>query len=141
MTEENVRVLVADDNKEVRSALRLALLEVSEQWEAEEHMRTETASSPCTILEAGDATDALILLKNRDVDVMLIDWELPGLDAGDLLPQIITGFPECTVIAISGRPEVRDESLQKGADYFVGRNDPPADLLALLHAIWGSRGA
>jgi CheY-like chemotaxis protein len=130
MMEEKVRVLVADDNKEVRSALRLALLEVSDQ-----------CSAPCTILEAGDATDTLILLKNRDVDVMLIDWELPGLDAVGQLPQIITGFPECTVIAISGRPEVRDEPLQKGADYFVGRNDPPAELLALLHAIWASRGA
>jgi CheY-like chemotaxis protein len=138
--EENVRVLVADDNREVRSALRLALLEVSDQWKTEHEGHAETSSAPCTILEAEDALGALLLLKDRDIDLVLIDWELPGLASAGMLPQIRACISGSTVIAMSGRPEAREESLQTGADYFVGRNDPPAGLLALLSGVWASRG-
>jgi CheY-like chemotaxis protein len=139
--EENVRVLVADDNREVRSALRLALREVSDQWEKDDEARSGMASAPCTILEADDARSALLLLDNQDIDLMLIDWELPGLDAAGVLPQIRARISGGTVIAMSVRPEAREQSLQAGADYFVGRNDPPAALLTLLREIWTSRGA
>ena len=135
-----MRVLVADDNREVRSALRLALLEVSDQRETEEGPNAEASLARCTILEAGDATDALVLLENRDIDLVLIDWELPGLETVETLSRLRAGLSGCTVIAISSRPEAREQSLESGADYFVCRSDPPAKLLALLRGIWVSRG-
>ena len=134
-----MRVLVADDNTEIRSALRLALHEVSDQWEADDEERTEAAAAHCTVLEAVDATDALILLKNSDIDLLLLDWDLPGLDAEKALPRIRARMPRCTMIAMSGRPEVQDRSLRSGADYFVGRNDPPVRLLGILREIWDAQ--
>ncbi len=131
-------ILVADDNREIRAALRIALLEVSDHWEAEQDAPEMATTAPCTILEAEDATEVLVLLKNRDVNVMLIDWELPGLDAAGVLPQMRAHLSGCTVIAMSGLPETREQALRSGADHFVGRNDPPARLLELLRELWTS---
>ena len=115
-----MRVLVADDNREIRSALRLALLELSDQW---------------AIMEAGDAAATLTLLERQDVDVVLLDWELPGFDAATMLTQIKARAPGCTVIALSGCPEARNVSLQLGADHFVSKSDPPVNLLELLRGL------
>jgi CheY-like chemotaxis protein len=133
-----LRVLVADDNGEIRSALRLALLEISDQWAMAQNPHEESPSASCTILEATCAAEVLLLLKKQDIDVVLLDWELPGFDAPGMLPEIGTLVPGCTVIAMSGLPEAREHSLQSGADYFVGRNDPPRILLDLLRGLWTS---
>ena len=130
-----MRVLIADDNREIRSALRLALLEVSTQWATAKDDKEEPAPACCTILEAGDATDALVLLHWRDVDVLLLDWELPGFDAITMFPQIRARLLRGTVIAMSGGPEHRSLSLRLGADHFVGKSDPPARLLDLLRGL------
>ena len=63
MWERNVRILVADDNKEIRSALRLVLGELC---------------PGCAIEEARDGLEALDLLETQGLDLMLFDWEAPA---------------------------------------------------------------
>ena len=59
-----LRVLLADDRASVRAALRLLL-------EQEPHV---------TIMgEAADATGLLLLASKPDAQLLLLDWELPGL--------------------------------------------------------------
>ncbi|MCZ7674175.1 MAG: response regulator transcription factor [Chloroflexi bacterium] len=68
--EEKMRVLLADDQMRVRSALRL-LLEQEPGFQV--------------VGEAADATGLLLAATEKAPDLLLLDWELPGLPAAQLL--------------------------------------------------------
>jgi DNA-binding NarL/FixJ family response regulator len=112
-----MRVLVADDQAKVRSALRLL---VDQQ--------------PGIVVqgEAVDTTGLLDWVSAMAPDLVLLDWELPGPDRGRLLPTLRALCPQLRVIALSGRPEARQAALQAGADAFVSKGDPPETLLAAI---------
>lgn len=109
-----MHVLLADDQSKVRSALRLVL---------EQQPGVEILG------EAVDCRGLLDWLKAADPDLVLLDWELPGLDAGRTLPEIRELYPDLRVIALSGRPEARQRALEAGVDAFVSKGDPPERLL------------
>jgi len=110
-----VRVLVADDQPEVRSALRLLLEQQPD------------------MIVVGDVADAQQLLERAGSlrpDLVLLDWELPG-NADASLPASLRN--RCgRVIALSGRPEAESAALRAGADGFVSKGDPPERLLSVL---------
>jgi CheY-like chemotaxis protein len=116
-----MRTLLADDDGEIRAALRLFLEELGEG----------------DVLEAGDLGQALAALERARVDVILLDWELlqgdyAGGSTAEFVRESRQSAPDCRIIAMSGRPESRGESLRAGCDAFVNKNDPPDRLLALL---------
>ena len=115
-----MRVLIADDNSEIRSALGLVLREL---W------------PDCEVENARDGAEALCLLESRGADLVLLDWELPGIHAPRFTRDLCTRFSACPVIAMSSDPEAREQSLAAGAAYFVGTSDPPQRLLGLLRSL------
>lgn len=112
-----MRILLADDQAKVRSALRLLL---AEQPGVE------------ILGEAVDTTGLLDWVRVASPDVILLDWELPGLPAATLLPMLHSCCPELRVIALSGRPEASEAALEAGADAFVSKGDPPEELLVVI---------
>jgi CheY-like chemotaxis protein len=62
-------------------------------------------------------------------DLVLLGWELPGLDTLDSMNSLRDVCPGLSVIALSGRPEARQAALAAGADHFVSKADPPERLL------------
>jgi DNA-binding NarL/FixJ family response regulator len=112
-----MRVLVADDQSKVRSALRLLL-----------HHEPDID----VLGEAVDATGLLDWVRATCPDLVLLDWELPGFSP-HLLANLRELCPSLAVIALSGQPEARREALSAGVDDFVSKGDPPERLLA---AIW-----
>jgi DNA-binding NarL/FixJ family response regulator len=117
-----MRVLLADDQAKVRSALRMLLAE---------HPDIEILG------EAVDTTGLLDWVKAACPDLVLLDWELPGLPADAILSMLHEWCPGLRVIALSGRPEAVEAALGAGADAFVSKGDPPE---ALLVAIEGTNG-
>jgi len=113
-----MRVLLADDQSKVRSALRLVL---------------EQQPGIHVLGEAVDTTGLLGWVKATRPDLVLLDWELPGLEANSLLPTLRQLCPHLKVIALSGRPEARGAALAAGADAFVSKGDPPEQLLAAVN--------
>jgi len=112
-----MRILLADDQTRVRFALRV-LLERQTGFEI-----------------VGEVVDAEALLARVVVacpDVVLLDWELADLAAGDSLSTLRKICPDLAVVALSGRLEARSEALAAGADAFVCKCDPPERLLAVL---------
>ena len=114
--DKSMRVLVADDQGKVRSALRLLL----------EHERDVEVMG-----EAVDATGLGDWLRAACPDVVLLDWELPGL-GGERMDTLRALCPSMTIIALSGQPGARQAALAEGADGFVSKGDPPERLLAAI---------
>jgi DNA-binding NarL/FixJ family response regulator len=114
-----VRVLVADDDIHVRSALRLLL-----EQEADVQVVGESTAAEELVAE----------IERSRPGVVLVDWELPGLRSNGLLPKL-RGLVR--TIALSGRPEQRAEAMRCGVDAFVCKGDAPEMLLDAVRALAG----
>ncbi len=115
-----MRVLVADDDVHVRSALRLLL-----EQEADVQVVGES-----------DAVDGLMTqVAASQAGVVLLDWELPGLRSNGLVSQLRSATPKLRLVALSGRPEQRTDALRSGMDAFVCKGDAPEELLDTLRAL------
>jgi len=115
-----MRILLADDQPKTRYALRL-LLEREPDFDV--------------VGEAAETETLLAQLETLQPDIVLLDWELPGLAVIGGLPALRTICPQLFVIALSGRLEARQTALAAGADAFVSKSESPPHLLAILRAV------
>jgi DNA-binding NarL/FixJ family response regulator len=126
-----MRILLADDQPEVRSALRLILDQDGNPWQV------------CG--EVADAKGVLEEVGEKRCDMVLLDWELPGLHPGSgkdlvradgrVLSALRILHPHILLVALSGRAEARYESTLAGVDVFISKGDPPEKLLETLHGL------
>jgi DNA-binding NarL/FixJ family response regulator len=122
-----MRVLVADAQMKVRSALRLIL---------------EQELGLSVVGEASEVKGLLAQAKTIQPNLVLLDWELPGqppdsstvLERG-LLTSLRTSCPHLKVIVLSGRPEVRQAALAAGADAFILKGDSPEQLITTIRQL------
>ena len=115
-------IMLAERRSEVRFALRV-LLERQPGWEVGG--------------EAVNTEDLLSKVEGECPDLVLLDWDLPGLLAGKTVAALRFYCPDLSVIVMSGRFEVEQAALAAGVDAFVHKTNPPDSLLA---AIEGCRG-
>ena len=118
MSEQVMRMLIADDRPQVRSALRLLL---------------EQQPDLNVIGEAVDMQGLQDWVRSVCPDIVLLDWELPELLRNDVLSALRALCPRLLVIALSGRPEARQAALDAGVDAFISKGDPPERLLAAVN--------
>jgi DNA-binding NarL/FixJ family response regulator len=126
MADRTLGILIGDAQPRVRFGLHV-LLEEQPGWRV-----------------AGEAVDAQALLDRiRDgcPDLVLLDWELPGMPAEELLATIRRACPNLRVIFMSGKDELREVALRAGADVFAYKADPPEKLLWLIHELTAVRVA
>jgi len=112
-----MRVLIADDDMQVRSALRLHL---------------EEGAGVTVVGEADNSNELLAKVEASRPDLLLLDWELPPSGGCAVLRALRAAWPELVVLVLSGRPEVRSEALAAGASAFVSKADSPEHLLAAI---------
>ncbi len=115
------RVLLADDNPNLRSALRL-LLETRLEFEL--------------IVEARDMEHVLAQVEDSRPDCIILDWELPGRPIRERVSVLRTLVPHLKVIAISARPESKEAALAEGAEAFISKNEPPILILDRIQKIY-----
>lgn len=110
------RILLIEDNADVREMLRLAL---------------ETAGH--TVMERSTGTTGLEAALNECPDIAIIDIGLPGIDGYELARQIRAAvlLPPITLIALTGYGQVEDRkrALQAGFDAHLVKPVAPSDLL------------
>ena len=114
-----MRILLADDRFSVRLALRTLL---------------ERQAGVQVVGEAASSAALLSQIQAACPDLVLLDWNLSEVAAGELLPALRELCPGLPVIALSGQPEVRRAALSAGANAFVSKADPPERLLAALRS-------
>jgi CheY-like chemotaxis protein len=119
--EAKVRILLADDQPDVRSALRLLL--------EQEFGFTVSA-------EAGDVATLLAEARKGGFDLVFLDWELPGSPSVDALSAFRACCPTTVVVAMSGRLGAREAALAAGAHHFADKEEPPERLLETIRNVW-----
>jgi DNA-binding NarL/FixJ family response regulator len=112
-----VRVVIADRQASVRYALRVLLLR-KKMMEI--------------VGEAQNMASLMEQMLQREPDLILLDWELPGMTGLSSIAALRDLNPELTIIAMSGLPGVRQEALAAGVNGFIQKTEPPDRLLDLL---------
>ncbi|MCB0166002.1 MAG: CBS domain-containing protein [Anaerolineae bacterium] len=115
-----MQILLADAQPQVRSALRLLL---------------EHEPEVSVVGEVTDAKDLLNSVRVTRPDLLLLDWDLPGLTDSNLLPVLRQGCPHLSIIALSGYIETRQRALSAGVEGFISKSHPPQDLLMTLRQV------
>ena len=116
----NVRIFIAEADKELRLALLMLL-----HREAGMHVTGMAVHSKGLVAQ----------IAASEPDVLLLDWALPGQPLPDLLADLGKLEPRPMLAVMAVRPEVEQPALAAGADAFVGKSLPPNGLLALLRTM------
>jgi len=114
------RILLADDNPDLRSALRLLL---------------ETRLDVELIVEARDMEHVLAQVEDARPDCVILDWELPGRPTRERVSVLQTLVPGLKIIALSTRPESRQAALTEGVETFICKTDSPVVILERIQEI------
>ena len=118
--ENKMDVLLADDQTKVRSALRLLLTQME---------GVQIAAEAC------DATSVLQAVSQKQLDLVLFDWELPGLPPEQLLRLMWYERPYLRVVAMSSRPEAEKQAISAGVHTFLSKSEPPDRDLAIIQSL------
>jgi PAS domain S-box-containing protein len=114
-----IRVLHVDDEP--------ALLEVTEQFlrQEDERIAVETATSP---------QEGLVLLDENGFDVVVSDYQMPGMNGLELLETLREDDNQMPFIIFTGhgREEVAVDALNLGADRYLQKGGDPKSQYGLL---------
>jgi len=116
-----VRLLLVDDDAEVRASVRLGF---------ELHWRD------IEVLEAERGADALSLVEGQRPDLVLLDVGLPDIDGYGVLREI-RAFSSVPVIMLTARDQPIDKvrGLEAGADDYIGKPFDHLELMARVRAV------
>lgn len=119
MNQPVIRVLIVDDEAAIRRALRPPLVELGFQ-----------------IHEASRGEEALQLLHSTQVDVVLLDINMPGIGGIETLRRIRAAAPRLPVLMVTvlDGEEEKVEALELGADDYITKPFSTGELLARVRA-------
>lgn len=90
-----------------------------------------------TVYTASNGLEALDCMKSHDIQVVVSDIHMPGMDGLTLMSEIKGRYPGLPVILITGFSvsEARKIALDKGADAFVGKPFHMKDLKDVIESL------
>jgi len=116
------KILVVDDDPAIREMVGLALVR-----------------DGFDVLEAGDATAAGNALAADEVDLILLDWMLPGKSGFEFIRSLRDGQPHSNipVIMLTARDQEHERvaALEAGADDYIAKPFSISELLARIRAV------
>ncbi len=120
------KVLIIDDHPLFRDSLSNIL--------SQQKLQDTTPE----IFTAEDAVKALnIISKNKDLDIILADIDMPSMDGLTLLQQIKSTLPHAIIVMISGSENPLDvqKAIHFGAKGFIQKSSETSVLIAALQLI------
>ncbi|MET7460090.1 response regulator transcription factor [Nonomuraea sp. NPDC005501] len=113
-----IRVMLVDDQELLRAGFRMVL---AAQPDIE------------VVAEAGDGARALEVLRGTDVDVVLMDVRMPGMDGVEATARI--EGPKVLILTTFDLDEYALAAVKAGASGFLLKDVPPDDLLNAIRAV------
>ncbi|STQ74659.1 sigma-54-dependent transcriptional regulator [Grimontia hollisae] len=111
------KVLIVEDDEGLREALVDTLALAGYQW-----------------LEADSAEQALLLLKNETVDIVVSDVQMAGMDGLGLLRNIKLNYPNLPVLLMTAYANIQDavSAMKEGAIDYMAKPFAPEVLLNMV---------
>lgn len=118
-----MKLLVVDDHPIMRDGLAAVLAQLGPD---------------ATVLQAGDAAEALAVIgRHADLDAVVLDLALPGMDGLRAITEFGRARPELPVLVVSASEDARDvrEALAKGALGYVPKSAAQRTLLFAIRLV------
>ena len=118
------RIMIVDDDEAVRSLLRHTL--PTDEYE---------------VTEAANGQEALHQITARAPDLILLDWQMPGMGGSSVLDAVKAAHPELPVIVITSEVQDHHRALAEtlGVDVFLTKPFSPLELLATIERLLAER--
>lgn len=113
-----IRILLCDDASFIRDLIKRTLRKFLPQSE---------------ILEASDGKKAQSILNRQPVDLVLSDWEMPGLSGEELLQWVraeprLSALPFIMITSLGGKDNIM-KAVQSGVSDYLGKPFTPEELI------------
>ena len=120
------RVLVVDDSSTTRSIVRKIL---------------SASRFKLEIAEAQEGIQALKQIGSGKFDLVVLDYNMPGLNGVETLSEIKRQHPRLCVVMMTGTPDeaVAEKARSAGAAAFLKKPFYPSDIDAVLYSVFGLR--
>jgi DNA-binding NarL/FixJ family response regulator len=116
------RILLADNHTLVRAGIRSLL---------------EGLSGVVVVGEAADGREALVLIKERNPDVVFMDVAMEGMNGLEATRRAVKSFPRVRVIILSihSNEEYVSQALRAGASGYMLKDAAPSELEIAIQAV------
>jgi DNA-binding NarL/FixJ family response regulator len=121
---KTINLLITDDHQMVRDGIRVML----ESQEMYYHFN---------ITEAYCGEDAVKNVLQKDFDIILMDYNMPGMNGAETVKDILYYRPNSKILALSNFDELSyiNDMLAAGANGYVLKNMDPAQLILAIRTI------
>ena len=117
------RILVVDDEQNMRNALRAALEGAGHE-----------------VVDAFEGEEGLRRYREKPADVVVLDLVMPGKDGLETLEELQQEFPQVQIIAISGTPLYLPMAADLGATRTFAKPFSMRELLEAVEELTGQSG-
>ena len=118
-----MRILIIDDHRLFREAIGHVLRELEEK---------------VVLIEAGTAEEAISMVRHyRDLDLILLDLNMPGMGGLSSLPKLLELAPTAPVVVVSGSAAGVDvrSAINAGAAGFIPKTASSHELASALRVV------
>lgn len=121
-----LKLLIVDDHAVVREGLK--------------HILCAEFKNP-HVLEAENADQAMRLLNNNKLDMVILDITMPGRSGLDVLREIHKLYPRLHVLVLSIHPESQYalRVIKSGASGYMTKESAPHELVSAVERIFGGK--
>jgi len=117
-----IRLLIVDDHALMREGLK-------QLFEGEGDIAVSA--------EAGSGEEALTMLQNEAVDLVLLDITIPGIHGVELITKIRArpSSPPILVLSMHNEPQIAKRKLKAGASGYITKDSSPKNLLEAIRKV------
>lgn len=121
---KNLRILIIDDHRLVRDGIKTMLETQSDNYNFE-------------IEEAETGEEAVIMIKYKEFDIILVDYQLPRMNGAQTVEQILMYKPKSKILALSNYDEYTyiTNMIKVGVKGYVLKNISPNELIKAIETI------
>ena len=114
------RVLVVDDDADLRFLLRMAL---------------DREGESTVVAEAANGREAITAARRCDPDVIVLDESMPIMTGTEAIPELREAAPNARIVMYSAYAETeRRREFEAAADAVIAKGGPLTDLVAVVAA-------